>query len=156
IIAAETGIVTIADFRRKDLAVGGQGAPLAPAFHDFFFRHPHCNRVIVNIGGIANITILPSDVNAAVLGFDTGPGNILLDAWCQRHQQQAYDRDGLWAAAGTPNNVLVEILLADPYFSSPAPKSTGREYFHLAWLQQALDKLGVPITPVDVQATLLR
>lgn len=150
-IAHRTGITTIADFRRRDIAAGGQGAPLVPAFHRAVFggrRH----RVIVNIGGIANITALPSE--GGILGFDTGPGNGLMDAWIRRHQSRSFDRDGSWAATGQPQPTLLAALLADPYFALPAPKSTGREYFHLDWLDQQL--AGHPgIAPADVQATLL-
>ena len=155
-IAHHTGITTIADFRRRDLAAGGQGAPLVPAFHRAMFsdsnRGGRRHRVIVNIGGIANITALPSE--NAILGFDTGPGNGLMDAWIRRHQGRSFDRDGGWAATGHSQQALLAALLADPYFALPAPKSTGREYFHLDWLDRQLT--GHPgIAPADVQATLL-
>ena len=149
-ISQFTGITTIADFRRRDVAAGGQGAPLVPAFHNCFFRSPQHNRVILNIGGIANITVLAADLNKAISGFDTGPGNCLLDEWCQQHLNQAYDRDGAWATAGKINSQLLQQLLADDYFSLPAPKSTGREYFNLHWLKQHSTK----DTPENIQATL--
>lgn len=154
IIAAETGITTIADFRRKDLAYGGQGAPLVPAFHQTIFLSEKINRVIVNIGGIANITLLACNVREAIIGFDTGPGNTLLDAWIQFHLKQPHDKDGAWATQGTVQPDLLERLLADHYFQLAPPKSTGREYFNLLWLQKQLDELGVKISPADVQATL--
>ncbi|TAK73566.1 MAG: anhydro-N-acetylmuramic acid kinase [Gammaproteobacteria bacterium] len=146
-IAAKTGITTIADFRRKDIAHGGQGAPLLPAFHHHLFATTKTQRVIVNIGGIANVTLLSSPI----IGFDTGPGNVLMDAWIGLHQQQTHDKDGAWAAQGQVHPALLERLLADTYFHLPPPKSTGREYFHLAWLQQYLE---TPTPPQDVQATL--
>lgn len=151
IIAAETGITTIADFRRRDIAHGGQGAPLAPAFHQVIFAKKGHDRVIVNIGGIANITLLPGN-NKTVSGFDTGPGNILLDAWIEKHLQQTYDKDGAWANQGNINQALLEKLLTDPFFSLPPPKSSGREYFNLEWLE---NYLSTPLSPVDVQATLV-
>jgi len=135
-ISQLTGITTVADFRRRDIAAGGQGAPLVPAFHNDFFRSQQHNRVILNIGGIANITVLVADQNQAISGFDTGPGNCLLDEWCQQHLNQPYDKNGSWAATGSINHQLLEQLLTDDYFSLPAPKSTGREYFNLHWLKQ--------------------
>ncbi len=135
-ISQFTGITTVADFRRRDIAAGGQGAPLVPAFHNEFFRSPQHNRVILNIGGIANITILAADQQKMISGFDTGPGNCLLDEWCQQHLNQPYDKDGAWAATGTINDKLLQQLLADNYFSLAAPKSTGREYFNLHWIKQ--------------------
>lgn len=151
IIATKTGITTVADFRRKDVALGGQGAPLVPAFHQCVFGKSKSNQVIVNIGGIANITVLtPSSTN--VTGYDTGPGNALMDAWIQQHQQSPHDVRGQWGAQGTTSSVLLKKLLSDPYFKLAAPKSTGREYFHLAWLQKYLN--GLTISPIDIQATL--
>lgn len=151
IIAANTGITTVADFRRKDVALGGQGAPLVPAFHQALFRGEQ-DRVIVNIGGIANITVLPADKNKTTLGYDTGPGNALLDSWIEQHLQQSHDIKGQWAAKGNINEALLKQLLADNYFKLAAPKSTGREYFNLTWLQPFL----IPdISAVDVQATLV-
>ncbi|MGA7799640.1 MAG: anhydro-N-acetylmuramic acid kinase, partial [Gammaproteobacteria bacterium] len=142
IIAERTGITTVADFRRRDMAAGGQGAPLAPAFHAAVFRDPSEERVIVNIGGMANITVLPADASGTVFGFDTGPGNALLDAWISCHQGTGFDRDGAWAASGQVWPELRERLLADPYFTAPPPKSTGREQFRLEWLDNALAMLG--------------
>ena len=151
IIAAETGITTVADFRRRDIALGGQGAPLAPAYHAAFYRDSHKNRIILNIGGIANITYLPAQQDK-VIGFDTGPGNTLLDAWCQRHTQQTYDQGGKWASQGQVIASLLNKLLQDPYFSLSYPKSTGKEYFNLTWLQQHLMNNA---NAIDVQATLV-
>jgi len=153
VIAELTGITTIADFRQRDIAAGGQGAPLVPAFHAELFSDPHQPRVIVNIGGIANITLL--DKAQAILGFDTGPGNSLLDAWVSLHQQQAYDDKGCWAAKGTCQRDLLAQMLADPYFLEPIPKSTGREYFNLSWLEKQLHKTSKTLSAVDVQATLV-
>ncbi|TDY00452.1 anhydro-N-acetylmuramic acid kinase [Thiohalophilus thiocyanatoxydans] len=153
LIAELTGITTVADLRRRDLAAGGQGAPLVPAFHAAMFHRDGSNRAILNLGGIANLTLLPADNQAAVTGFDTGPGNGLLDSWIARHQQQRYDRDGEWAASGHVHPGLLERLLHDPYFARPPPKSTGREYFNLNWLQPALEPFA-DLAPRDVQATL--
>jgi anhydro-N-acetylmuramic acid kinase len=150
IIADGTGITTIADFRRADIELGGQGAPLAPAFHEWLFRSDESTRIVLNIGGIANITVLHAGQHDTT-GFDTGPGNTLLDAWIQQHEDEPFDRDGRWSASGTTDSGLLTRLLADPYFGAPAPKSTGFEYFNLAWLAAA----GVGgLAPVDVQATL--
>ena len=152
VIAEETGITTVADFRARDLAAGGEGVPLVPAFHHWLFRKPGVNRAIVNIGGIANITWLPSSENSAVLGFDTGPGNTLLDQWIARHKNEPYDRDGVWAASGRLQAELLTRLMANDYFAKAPPKSTGREYFHIAWLEQ---QLAGKHKPEDVQATLV-
>jgi anhydro-N-acetylmuramic acid kinase len=149
-IAELTGITTIADFRRRDIAVGGQGAPLVPAFHQAVFGDKNQAKTIVNIGGIANISILDGD---SVLGFDTGPGNTLLDFWCQQHCHQAYDKNGDWGASGKPNLQLLTAFKQDEYFQLPPPKSTGKEYFSAAWLQQKLSTFA-NINPADVQATL--
>lgn len=150
IIAQLTGIPTVADFRRRDMAAGGQGAPLAPAFHRAFWQVTSENRIVVNIGGIANITVLPADQNKPVIGFDTGPGNALLDAYAQQQQQAPMDTAGQWAASGEVQQPLLAALLTDPYFAQPAPKSTGRDYFNLAWLSRHT----LPPRPQDVQATL--
>lgn len=150
IIAAKTHITTIADFRRKDMALGGQGAPLVPAFHQQLFSTPDATRVILNIGGISNITVLTP--NQAVTGFDTGPGNMLMDAWIHQHNGEQYDANAKWAKTGTVNEILLETLLDEPYFKQPAPKSTGRELFNLPWLKQKLSGLDIPAE--DVQATL--
>ncbi|MHB1241592.1 MAG: anhydro-N-acetylmuramic acid kinase [Gammaproteobacteria bacterium] len=154
VIAERTGITTVADFRRRDLAAGGQGAPLAPAFHNLVFRSPEEDRVVLNLGGIANITHLPRNPAAPVIGFDTGPGNVLMDAWCARHVGDPYDDGGEWAGTGRVCPGLLMALLADPYFAQPAPKSTGREHFHMAWLEQALATQPEPLRAEDVQATL--
>ncbi len=151
-LAQRTGITTIADFRRRDMAAGGQGAPLVPAFHREIFQHPQINRVILNIGGIANITWLPARPSTEIIGFDTGPGNTLLDHWCRLHQATDYDQDGRWAATGNVIPELLEQLLDDPYFSRPFPKSTGTDYFNLAWLEQHSGTHRHD--PRDVQATL--
>jgi anhydro-N-acetylmuramic acid kinase len=132
-IAATTGLPVVADFRRRDIAAGGQGAPLAPAFHAFALGHPRESRAVVNLGGIANITLLPP--GGPVSGFDTGPANTLLDSWVREHRGTPYDADGAMAAAGTVIPELLEALRADPYFERPAPKSTGREHFSREWLE---------------------
>jgi anhydro-N-acetylmuramic acid kinase len=136
IIAEKTGITTIADFRRRDIAAGGQGAPLVPAFHQSAFSHSTEHRCIVNIGGIANITILPPSQSSPVIGFDTGPGNILMDQWIQKHQSLNYDAQGEWAKTGKIDYELVERLKEDPYFQADPAKSTGKEYFSLDWIYQ--------------------
>lgn len=152
-ISRRTGIDVVADFRTADIAAGGQGAPLVPAFHQAVFRDAREARVILNIGGIANVTILPpAQSDAAVRGFDTGPGNTLMDIWALRHLDTRMDVDGRWAATGQVDTTLLEKLLADPYFSLPPPKSTGREYFNAAWL--AAVTAGHAASPQDIQATL--
>ncbi len=150
-LAESTGITTVADFRRRDLAAGGQGAPLVPAFHAATLAHPGENRVALNIGGMANLTLLPAANAGEMIGFDTGPGNVLLDGWCNHVRGQPFDRDGAWAASGEVDRALLEILLADPYFSRPPPKSTGREDFNLDWLEAALGAR--QLAEADVQAT---
>lgn len=150
LLAELSGIDVIGDFRSRDIAAGGQGAPLVPAFHRAIFGSDRHNRVILNIGGIANITHLPA--SGAVSGFDTGPGNLLLDSWIRLHRQQAYDRGGAWAASGTPIRALLAQLLAEPYLRQAPPKSTGRDLFNLSWLQRQLDP---EWRAEDVQATLL-
>ena len=156
IIAATTGITTVADFRRLDIALGGQGAPLAPGFHAAVFRSTAVDRVIVNIGGISNITVLPCDSSASIAGFDIGPGNCLMDAWTTLHFNLPYDQDGKIATSGTPVPTLLQHLRNDPYFTLAPPKSTGREYFNLAWLNKYLAQLQQPPSPADVLATLLQ
>jgi len=155
IIAANTGITVVADFRRRDMALGGQAAPLAPAFHEYLLRNTSEDRWVLNIGGIANVTLLPADSSQAVMGFDTGPGNTLMDAWCRMHHRGNYDQDGQWAASGQCNNALLQQLLNDPYFKKGPPKSTGREYFNLDWLQKNLNQYARKLAAEDVQATLL-
>jgi len=153
VIAERTGIATVTDFRGRDIAAGGQGAPLAPAFHAAMLARDGRARVVLNLGGIANITILAAERDAPLRGFDTGPASCLLDAWAQLHLDTPFDAGGAFAARGTPNAPLLSRLLADPYFAAPPPKSTGREVFHLHWLQQHL--AAVALAPEDVQATLL-
>jgi anhydro-N-acetylmuramic acid kinase len=150
VIAERTGIRTIADFRRADVAAGGQGAPLAPAFHAAQFGGADATRVVLNLGGIANVTVLAP--NRPVLGFDTGPANCLLDGWASRHLGASRDENGQWARSGRVDPALLARCLADPYLALAAPKSSGREYFNLEWL----DAIGVAdAQPEDVQATLL-
>lgn len=154
-IAVATGITTVADFRRNDIAAGGQGAPLACAFHDWQFREPGINRIVLNLGGMANITLLPADADINITGFDTGPGNALMDNWTQLHLQQSYDNDGKWACSGHCNELLLDAMLADQYFGKPPPKSTGKDEFNLDWLSQRIAGTGRNIASVDVQASLL-
>lgn len=155
ILAEETGIDVIADFRRRDLAAGGQAAPLVPAFHAAHFRSREVDRLIVNIGGITNISLLPADANGPVTGFDTGPGNLLMDLQARRHLGAPFDRDGAWAAQGRVHPELLACLLADDYFKLEAPKSTGRELFNAHWLDERLKSLEQDPRPADVQATLM-
>ena len=153
VIAEITGITTVADFRRRDMAAGGQGAPLVPAFHHAFFSEHGESRAIVNIGGIANLTLLPAD-SSQVRGWDTGPGNCLMDSWTLLHRKQPFDRDGIFAASGQVDEALLTQLLEESYFSLMPPKSTGREFFNLAWLQGMLAKQPA-MPPETVQRTLL-
>jgi anhydro-N-acetylmuramic acid kinase len=154
VIATGTGITTVADFRRADIALGGEGAPLAPAFHQWLFATPDSNRAILNIGGIANVTLLPAS-SSTVTGFDTGPGNTLLDGHARRNLDKPFDEDGAWAASGKVSDELLEAMLSDQYFELPAPKSTGFEYFNERWLRSKLAETGkTTLSPVDVQATL--
>ncbi|MDA7793983.1 anhydro-N-acetylmuramic acid kinase, partial [Glaciecola sp.] len=161
LLAALTQIDVVDDFRANDLAHDGQGAPLVPPFHQALFMPYPTNvarRVIINIGGIANVTILPTSPTGITRGFDTGPGNTLLDSWSELHTGHAIDIDGRWGSHGTCNTILLNKLLADPYFALPAPKSTGREYFNLQWLKQQLadyQTLIPALSPQDVQATLV-
>ena len=152
VIAERTGIVTVADLRRRDMAAGGQGAPLLPALHEALFRTAGATRVVLNLGGIANITVLPGD-DGEVRGFDTGPANCLMDAWSLRQRGEGRDEGGRWASEGRVDEALLAALLQEPYFGLPAPKSTGRELFNLDWLDAMLRDF--PVSPVDVQATLL-
>ncbi|MBW8329564.1 MAG: anhydro-N-acetylmuramic acid kinase [Thiobacillus sp.] len=153
LLAELTGIQVVADFRSRDIAAGGQGAPLVPAFHARVLRHPGIHRVIANIGGIANVTDLPLD--GTVHGWDTGPGNMLLDAWIKQHHGAHYDRDGTWAGSGAVHAGLLEALMKHAYLKQPPPKSAGREQFNLDWLDATLGSLNETIDPADVQATLL-
>ena len=150
-MAELTGIDVIADFRSRDVAAGGQGAPLVPAFHQAVFGSNTETRVVANIGGISNISILKSD--GSVTGFDTGPGNLLMDGWINQHQGAAFDEDGRWAASGTPDAALLQALLAEPFLALPPPKSTGRDLFHAQWLAAKLQNLPA-LRAEDVQATL--
>jgi anhydro-N-acetylmuramic acid kinase len=152
LIAERTGITTVADFRRRDIAAGGEGAPLMPAFHQAVLACSGENRAVVNIGGIANLTWLPHA--APVIGFDTGPGNCLMDGWASRHLGAAYDRNGEWAANGRVHAGLLARLLAEPFLAAEPPKSTGRELFNLPWLERHLDALHAAVKPEDIQATL--
>jgi anhydro-N-acetylmuramic acid kinase len=148
-LAERSGMRVVADFRSRDVAAGGQGAPLVPAYHAACFATPGVHRVIANVGGIANVTDLRP--GAPIHGFDTGPGNVLIDAWAARHLGAPYDRDGAWAASGSIADRLLAAMMADPYFAAPPPKSTGRDHFNDAWLGRF--ELG-QLSPQDVQATL--
>jgi anhydro-N-acetylmuramic acid kinase len=151
LLAELTGIDVIADFRNRDIAAGGQGAPLVPAFHQAVFGSNDAMRVVANIGGIANISVLRAD--GSVLGYDTGPGNVLLDLWATTHLGKPYDLNGNWAATGKVQPALLAALLAEPYLTLRAPKSTGRDLFNAAWLKRRLSPFA-DVAPVDVQATL--
>nr|WP_296236515.1 anhydro-N-acetylmuramic acid kinase [Psychrobacter sp. UBA5136] len=173
IIAERTGISVVSDFRRRDMAVGGQGAPLVPAFHQALFSTPNSTRVLLNLGGIANITVLPANANlinanpandtsgndSPVIGYDTGPANLLLDAWTSLHTNKDYDAGGAWAQSGQVVEPLLNQLIEHPFFARTYPKSTGREDFNLAWLQNELQKFDqasahIRYSSADVQATL--
>ena len=151
LLAELCGIDVITDFRNRDLAAGGEGAPLVPAFHAWLLHDPQQARLLINVGGFANLTLLAPDQQ--VTGFDSGPGNVLLDYWVEQHTGKAFDANGAWARSGQIIPDLLDGMLADNYFSRPAPKSTGREYFNPEWLQQQL--AGIQHPPADVQATLL-
>ncbi len=150
LLAELSGIAVVSDFRSRDIAAGGQGAPLVPAFHDKVLRHPAIHRVAVNIGGISNLTNLSPE--CPVTGFDCGPGNMLMDAWISMHCGEPYDRDGAWAASGKVIPALLQRFLEEPFLHAPPPKSSGRDLFSLAWLK---GRLRGDEAPVDVQATLL-
>jgi anhydro-N-acetylmuramic acid kinase len=152
-LAQLTGITTIADFRRRDMAAGGEGAPLVPAVHANLFQQADHSRIVLNIGGIANITLLPADLSMPVIGYDTGPGNTLMDSWCRQHLNRPFDKHGNWASIGMVQQPLLEEMLADPYFSRQPPKSSGPEYFSPAWLQQKI--AASSLSSQDIQATLL-
>ena len=156
LIAERTGVRTVADFRRRDVAAGGHGAPLLPALHAALLSSPDEDRAVLNLGGIANLTLLPAS-GEGVRGFDTGPANGLMDAWCLRHTGWAYDRGGAFARSGRIDAALLDALLDEPYFAASPPKSTGRDQFHLGWLESRLrgDDIPTDISPADVQATLL-
>jgi anhydro-N-acetylmuramic acid kinase len=154
IIATGTGITTVADFRRADIALGGEGAPLAPAFHQWLFADADINRAILNIGGIANVTLLLAS-SSTVKGFDTGPGNTLLDSHARKILRKSYDEDGAWAGGGTVSKKLLKAMLSDQYFGLPPPKSTGFEYFNDRWLKSKIAALGEAApSAADTQATL--
>ena len=152
LLTAKTGIPVVADLRRKDVAMGGQGAPFAPAFHAFLFSGLSEHVAIVNIGGMANITVL----GEKLIGYDTGCGNVLIDMWIAKHQNVAYDKDGLWAREGKVNYTLLDTMMQDAYFLQAYPKSTGREKFNQAWLEEMLSKVEMSASrPADIQRTLL-
>lgn len=151
-VAEKTGISVVADFRRRDMAAGGQGAPLVPAFHQAMFQSSSEDLAIINIGGISNITVLPANSHAPIIGFDCGPGNTLIDQWCQHHLDINYDEDGHIAKHGHVNQPLLNSLLSDPYFKREHPKSTGPEYFNLTWLNKHLQHHPTSIN--DVVTTL--
>lgn len=158
LLAELTGIDVIGDFRSRDIAAGGQGAPLVPAFHQAVFADPEQTRVVVNIGGIANISVLHSRAtknqeSRDIVGFDTGPGNVLMDLWVKRHHRKDYDENGLWAAGGRPSLTLLDAMLKEEYFSAAPPKSTGRDLFHDTWLTKHLTNFP-QVSDIDVQATL--
>ena len=150
IIAVETGMKVVADFRRKDMAYGGSGAPFAPAFHDFIFENIRNSMIIANIGGIANISVL----GETLIGYDTGPGNMLMDMWIAKHKRTRYDKDGSWAREGRVNYALLERMMAEDYFALEYPKSTGREKFNEHWLESK-KPVDEPVEAKDVQRTLL-
>ena len=152
LLAEHTGVAVVADFRSRDVAAGGQGAPLVPAFHQHLFARPGESVLVLNLGGMANLSVLGKD--GEVLGFDCGPGNVLLDGWCQRHTGQSFDAGGTWGASGTAMPELLTAMLAEPYLHQAPPKSTGRDLFHSDWLVMHLT--GYPeAAPQDVQATLV-
>ena len=151
LLAERCGIDVVADFRSRDVAAGGQGAPLVPAFHQGIFSQRHKALAVLNIGGISNLSVLTPDTE--VRGWDCGPGNALMDHWCQQHTGQVFDRDGAWAASGRVVEALLDALLQEDYFRQSPPKSTGRDLFNPRWLQTRLSGFA-PVAPVDVQATL--
>jgi anhydro-N-acetylmuramic acid kinase len=153
-ISELTGITTVADFRRRDMAAGGQGAPLAPLFHQHYFFHPEKVRCVINIGGMSNITWINDDQADTPHGYDTGPGNVLMDYWINTHLGKSYDESGQWALSGKVNETLLQKMLAEPYFTRPAPKSTGRELFNANWLHHQLVNIA-PDQAENVQRTLL-
>ncbi len=151
LLAELTGIAVVADFRSRDVAAGGQGAPLVPVFHQAVFSRPHEAVCVLNIGGIANLTVLGAE--GSVMGFDCGPGNALMDYWCHAHNGHAYDANGAWAASGQVSAPLLSAFLSEPFLQAPPPKSTGRDLFNPAWLAPHLAKMP-DLHPADVQATL--
>lgn len=155
LLAELTGIDVVCDLRSRDVAAGGQGAPLVPAAHRALFGRADEAVAVLNLGGIANLTLLPAQAGAPVLGFDCGPGNALMDGWCEQHTGQLFDDQGRWAASGRVDLALLRRLLSDGYFSRPPPKSTGRDLFRRAWLDAAIADVGPSPAPQDVQATLV-
>ena len=155
VIAHQTGITTVADFRMADMAAGGQGAPLVPAFHRSAFASNTQDRAIINIGGIANITALTPTAKTSISGYDIGPGNTLLDQWIQHTKSQSYDNEGAWARSGEISDHLLSRMLKDPFIAKEAPKSSGREYFNIDWLTQHTNTSSQPISPENIQRTLL-
>ncbi len=153
LLAELCGIDVVADFRSRDVAAGGQGAPLVPAFHRAVFGRPGSEVSVLNLGGMANLTVLGAADEGDILGFDCGPGNVLLDAWCLLHRGEPFDRDGTWAASGKVDAVLLKRMLAEPFFALGPPKSTGRDLFNPSWLAAAL-ALSATVPAADVQATL--
>ena len=151
LISNETNLKTIGNFRQDDIEAGGQGAPLSPLFHEEVFKDKYEARTIVNIGGITNISLL---TRSKLTGFDTGPGNCLLDSWSQKNKKGNYDAEGKWGKTGKINQDLIKIMLSDKYFALNHPKSTGPDYFNLRWIENSLNKLGYELAPEDVQATL--
>jgi anhydro-N-acetylmuramic acid kinase len=154
LLAEVSGLDVVADFRNADLAAGGQGAPLVPGFHAALWGRTDADIAVLNIGGISNLTLLPAQ--GLVRGWDCGPGNALLDHWCELHTGRPYDDQGAWAASGRVSAALLEGLLGEAFFSLPPPRSTGRDLFNAEWLQKRLDSLPSSLSPVDVQATLTR
>jgi anhydro-N-acetylmuramic acid kinase len=154
LLAELCGIDVVADFRSRDVAAGGQGAPLVPAFHRALFGRADATVAVLNLGGIANISVIGAD--ATTTGFDCGPANVLIDLWCERHLGAPFDREGAWAAGGVVSAPLLTRLQADPYFDRPPPKSTGLDYFNAGWLDRLLARRGVAEAPRDVQSTLLQ
>ncbi len=152
LLAERSGIAVVADFRTRDVAAGGQGAPLVAAFHRALFGGVGETRAVLNLGGISNLTALLAD--GRTTGFDCGPANVLMDLWCLRHTGQRFDADGAWAARGTVNPRLLQVLLQEPYFAEAPPKSTGRDLFNMPWLQARLEAHGSSCDAADVQATL--
>ena len=153
LISELTGITTIADFRRRDIAAGGQGAPIAPLFHRLIFKSDKQSRAVLNLGGIANITLL--DPKRSEVAFDTGPANILMDYWVSKHENKPYDHSGRWASSGSVNESLLKMFRNEDYFNLPQPKSTGRELFNASWLESKLSDAALDLSPSAVQATLL-
>jgi anhydro-N-acetylmuramic acid kinase len=154
LLAEQCGLDVVADFRSADLAAGGQGAPLVPGFHAALWARPDADIAVLNIGGISNLTVLPT--RGPVRGWDCGPGNVLIDHWCQLHTGQPYDQDGAWAASGTVHSELLARLLDEPFFKLPPPRSTGRDLFNAQWLSQRLGPEAQSCAPADLQATLTR